>query len=166
MAKTKEQLEQELAAAKAELETLKSGMDPDDAVAKALADAEAEAEAIRQQAREEAAEIVKDAEASAAKAATASPAAPTTAESAPKHDPGEDLVTVELFKDNGKYKDPLLLAVNGERVMIERGVPVRIKKKFFWALEQSQLQDKATARMIEEKAKEFELATDRISRMV
>lgn len=151
MAKTKEQLEQELAAA--------------DAVAKALADAEAEAEAIRQQAREEAAEIVKDAEASAAKAATASPAAPTTAESAPKHDPGEDLVTVELFKDNGKYKDPLLLAVNGERVMIERGVPVQIKKKFFWALEQSQLQDKNTARMIEDKVKEFELATERIASM-
>lgn len=166
MAKTKEQLEQELAAAQAELETLKSGGNTEEATAKALADAEAEAEAIRQQAREEAEAIIKDAKASAAKVA----AAETTANTAPTvsvkaHDPGEDLVTVELFKDNGKYKDPLLLAVNGERVMIERGVPVQIKKKFFWALEQSQLQDKNTARMIEDKVKEFELATERIASM-
>lgn len=72
-----------------------------------------------------------------------------------KRDEGEELVTIELFRDNGKYKDPLLLAVNGERVLIERGVPVLIKRKFFWALQQSQLQDRATARLISSEARAF-----------
>lgn len=79
-------------------------------------------------------------------------------------DTGEELVTIELFKDNGKYKDDLLLAVNGERVLIQRGVPVRVKKKFLWALEQSQLQDRNTARLIEQETKAFAAAEARVAK--
>ena len=78
------------------------------------------------------------------------------------YNPGEELVTVELFKDSGKYKDPLLLCVNGERVLIERGVAVQIKRKFFWALEQSQLQDRSTARLIAAEAGAFREAQKRL----
>lgn len=77
----------------------------------------------------------------------------------------EELVTIELFKDNGKYKDPLLLAVNGERVLIQRGVPVQVKRKFLWALEQSQLQDRNTARLIADEARAFSDASARVSRL-
>ena len=41
-------------------------------------------------------------------------------------DPGEELVTVQLFKDNDKYRDDLFVAVNGERILIQRGVPVQM----------------------------------------
>lgn len=67
----------------------------------------------------------------------------------------DELVTVELFKDNGKYKDPLLVCVNGESCLIQRGVPVQVKRKFIWAIEQSQFQDKCTAQMIEREAAAF-----------
>lgn len=67
----------------------------------------------------------------------------------------DELVTVELFKDNGKYKDPLLVCVNGESCMIQRGIPVQVKRKFIWAIEQSQFQDKRTAQMIEREDASF-----------
>lgn len=76
----------------------------------------------------------------------------------------DELVTVELFKDNGKYKDPLLVCVNGENCLIQRGVPVQIKRKFIWAIEQSQFQDKQTAQMIEREASAFADAERRLAR--
>lgn len=76
----------------------------------------------------------------------------------------DELVTVELFKDNGKYKDPLLVCVNGESCLIQRGVPVQIKRKFIWAIEQSQFQDKQTAQMIEREASAFADAERRLAR--
>ena len=69
----------------------------------------------------------------------------------------EDLVEVELFKDSGKYKDDVFVAVNGERIQIARGEKVLIKKKFFKVLEASRKQDIATARFIQEKTNEFAL---------
>lgn len=59
-------------------------------------------------------------------------------------DPGEELVTVQLFKDNDRYKDDLFVAVNGDRILIQRGVPVRIKRKFAEVIENSQRQDQQT----------------------
>ena len=108
---------------------------------KSAAEYEAEIEALKKQLAAK-----KDAEnAPAEKSAAASPAV----------DEGNELVTIELFKDNGKYKDDLLVCVNGESCLIKRGVQVKIKKKFFWAIEQSQLQDKNTARLITEQTEEF-----------
>lgn len=67
----------------------------------------------------------------------------------------EELVTVELFRDNEKYKDDVFVSVNGERVQIKRGVPVQIKRKFAEVLEHSHAQDMATARMIERESAQY-----------
>ena len=123
--------------------------------------AEKEAEEIRAQAREEAQEIVKGAE-DKAKAAQGAPttmlAEPDGPRTEPVHNDGEDLVYIELFKDNDKYKDPLTVCVNGESILIERGVRVKIKRKFLWAIQNQQRQDKNTANLITVEAEAFRAA--------
>lgn len=66
-----------------------------------------------------------------------------------------ELVKVKLFKDNDKYKDDVFVAVNGENCVIQRGVEVMIKRKFAHVLDNSDLQDFETSKMIEKKSKEF-----------
>lgn len=68
----------------------------------------------------------------------------------------EEKVPVQLFKDNDKYKDDVLVCVNGERLLIKRGVKVEIPRKFALVLEQSANQDTATANLIESKSAEYE----------
>ena len=72
-----------------------------------------------------------------------------------KTNPGDELVSVHLFKDNGKYKDDVFVAVNGERVLIKRGETVQLKKKFADVLEQSMRQDQATANLIERESSNY-----------
>ena len=72
-----------------------------------------------------------------------------------KKNDGNELVEIELFKDNKDYKDDVFVAVNGESCTIKRGEKVKIKKKFAKVLEQSRRQDIKTAKMIDEKADEF-----------
>lgn len=62
---------------------------------------------------------------------------------------GEELVTVKFFKDNGKYKDDICVSVNGRTCIVQRGVPVTIKRKYLWAIENSMAQDEATVELIE-----------------
>lgn len=62
----------------------------------------------------------------------------------------EEYVEVRLFKDNEKYTDDVYVAVGGQNCVIKRGVPVKIKRKFYLALCQSNDQDLKTARLIEE----------------
>lgn len=69
--------------------------------------------------------------------------------------PDEELVTVQLFRDNERYKDDVFVAVNGESCQIQRGVPVQIKRKFARVLEQSAVQDQATAAMIQQIAEYY-----------
>ena len=71
-------------------------------------------------------------------------------------DPGEQLVSIELFKDNEKYTDDVFVAVNGERVQIRRGETVMVKRKFVEVLEQSRKQDIATSNMIARESADFE----------
>jgi hypothetical protein len=78
----------------------------------------------------------------------------TKKETVKKND-GNELVEIELFKDNKDYKDDVFVAVNGESCIIKRGEKVKIKKKFARVLEQSRRQDTNTAKMMEEKADEF-----------
>lgn len=68
---------------------------------------------------------------------------------------GEELVEVKLFKDNDKYKEPVFVGCNGETVAIERGVKVKIKRKFAEILENSDKQDYETSKLIERKSNEF-----------
>ena len=60
----------------------------------------------------------------------------------------EEYVTIELLKDDGKYKDDVYVAVNGQNCVIQRGVPVRIKRKFALELAKSQFEDQRTAARI------------------
>lgn len=68
----------------------------------------------------------------------------------------EEKVPVELFKDNGKYKGDVLVCVNGERLLIQRGKRVEIPRKFALVLEESAKQDTATANLIESESSRYE----------
>ena len=67
----------------------------------------------------------------------------------------EEYVEVKLFKDNDKYKDDVFVAVNGETCRIKRGVKVKIKKKFALVLEQSDIQDYETSKLMDRKEAEY-----------
>ena len=66
-----------------------------------------------------------------------------------------ELVPVELFKDNYKYKDDVFVAVNGETCGIRRGEKVLVKRKFAQEIENSRKQDLETSLLIEKKSSEF-----------
>lgn len=127
---------------------------------KILADAKAEAEKIRADAKEKMqaelaemrAQFEKELSDMREQALAQAKAAPSPA---PKAKPPEEMVAVRLFKDNGRYKDDVFVAVNGRRFQIKRGVTVRVPKCVADVLEQSQLQDQATAALIEQKSSEF-----------
>lgn len=93
--------------------------------------------------------LKKDLEEEKLKAETAPPA------SVPVVDDGEERITIRLFKDGGKYKDDVFVAVNGETCVVKRGVPVQIKKKFAEVLERSMKQDEATAALIERESSSY-----------
>ena len=67
----------------------------------------------------------------------------------------DEYVEVKLFKDNGKYKDDVFVGCNGEGCLIKRGERVKIKRKFAKILDQSDLQDAATADLVDSKVKAF-----------
>ena len=74
-------------------------------------------------------------------------------------DPDEEYVTVELFYDGDKYKDDVFVCVNGENCLIQRGKPVKIKRKFANILKASDLQDKYARDIIQGFADEFKEAS-------
>lgn len=61
-------------------------------------------------------------------------------------DPMEEYVVIELFKDDGRYSDDVFVSVNGENCIIQRGVSVKIKRKFYEVLRNSQAQEQFVAR--------------------
>ncbi len=66
-----------------------------------------------------------------------------------------ELVSVKLFKDNGRYADDVYVAVNGHNCIIKRGEWVKIKRKFALVLDQSEIQDMKTAEMMENEQNKF-----------
>ena len=50
-------------------------------------------------------------------------------------------VKIKLFKDNGKYKDDVFVAVNGSGMLVPRGKEVEIPRKYAIALMNSERQD-------------------------
>jgi hypothetical protein len=72
-------------------------------------------------------------------------------------DPNEE-IAIHLFKDGGKYKGDVFVAVNGKRVQIKRGETVKVKQKYAEVIENSMKQDAATADLIEQKVNEFNSA--------
>ena len=118
----------------------------------ATATVAAEAEDIIAKAKAEAAAILAEAE---AKAKETVEAAKETAP-AGKEAQGEKMVPIRLFKDNGKYKDDVFVAVNGRSFQIKRGETVMVPDYVAAVLEQSMAQDMATANLIEEESSRYE----------
>ena len=114
-------------------------------------DLQAMVKAILEEAKAEAAKIVEE-----AKAAVGQNTGMTPEEREAHEAYMNELVEVKLFKDSGKYKDDVFVSVNGETVLIQRGVRVKIKRKFAEALDNSELQDYETAELITRKVKEGE----------
>ena len=116
-----------------------------------LADVKKQVEAMLAQAKAEAEKIVADAKASVSGKLT---------EEKKKADEERkaywnELVEVELFKDNNKYKDDVFVSVNDETCQIQRGKKVMVKRKFAEVLEASRTQDLKTNELIDKKANEF-----------
>ena len=72
-----------------------------------------------------------------------------------KDDPNE-LVEFEAFYDGDKYKDDIYVAVNGRRFQIKRGEKVMIPRYVYQEIMNSEAQDKAAARLMENEAAKFE----------
>lgn len=61
----------------------------------------------------------------------------------------DELVEVELFKDNDKYKNDVFVCVNGDHIQVRRGERVKIKRKFAEVLSIAEQQRKAADRTIQ-----------------
>lgn len=112
-------------------------------IAKMIEEAKAEAEAIVNNAKEQAKAVSEGKKVMSEEAKRA-------------EDYWNEEVEIQLFKDSGKYKDDVYVAVNGQNCLIQRGKPVKVKRKFAEVLRQSLEQDNETADMIRELESEYE----------
>ena len=71
-----------------------------------------------------------------------------------------ELVPIELFKDNDKYKDDVNVTHNGIKIKIPRGERVMIKRKYALILDNSRDQDRYAANMIRNLLAESKKAED------
>ena len=60
------------------------------------------------------------------------------------------LVKLRLFRDNGEYREPVFVAVNGESYLIRRGETVEVPDYIAAVLARSEKQDAHTAQLIEQ----------------
>lgn len=65
-----------------------------------------------------------------------------------KFDP-RAMVTIKLFRDNNRYKEPLYVSVNDYSAQIQRGVSVQVPYFVAKHIEEMNAQDEATAMMLE-----------------
>ena len=102
-----------------------------------------EMQQILDEAKAEAANIIEEAKASVA------PNGISAEEKAAMDAYWNEYVEVKLFKDNDKYSSDVFVSVNGETCLIKRGERVKIKRKFAEVLDESDIQDYETAKLIE-----------------
>ena len=119
--------------------------------AKLLAEKDAELASLK-------AELAKKDKLLAKKAVAAKAAQATPSLGNPKR-----RVHIQLFKDNGKYKEPLFVQVNDYRAQIPRGVAVEVPYFVKKHIEEMQQQDKDTALLISSYAQEFEQNKDMLT---
>lgn len=112
-------------------------------IAKMIEEARAEANSIIDEAKKQATDIKRGA-----------PVMST--EEKKMDDYWNEEVEIQLFKDKGRYSDDVYVAVNGENCLIQRGRPVKVKRKFAEALRLSMEQDNETADMIRELESQYE----------
>ena len=70
-----------------------------------------------------------------------------------------DLVELQLFKDNRRYKDDVKVFVNGRNWVIQRGVPVKVPRYVANVIYRSQKQDMASDAMIMKLVERYEERT-------
>lgn len=87
--------------------------------------------------------------------ATTSPANPKAEALKRETEYLNELVQIELFKDNDKYKADLPVGWNGKLYVIQRGKPVMVPRAVAQIVEAQLAQDKATSMLIEREANEF-----------
>ena len=116
-----------------------------------LADVKKQVEEMLAQAKAEAEKIIADAKASVGGELTEEQIKANEERKAY----WDELVEVQLFKDNNKYKDDVFVSVNGENCVIQRGKKVMVKRKFAAVLENSSIQDFETSELIDRKSEEF-----------
>lgn len=66
-----------------------------------------------------------------------------------------ETVTVRLFKDNSKYKDPVFVGINGKNYLIERGKEVEVPRCVSEVLKNSLAQDDFANAVIAETSARF-----------
>ena len=109
----------------------------DDTIAKKLAELEARLAASEKENADLKKAVEKAEKAEKPKAAPVDPA----------NDPTR-LVEITLFQDNGRYKDPLYVSVNGYNAQIPRGVKVNVPFYVAKHIDEMLQQDSNTAKMI------------------
>lgn len=67
-----------------------------------------------------------------------------------------EMVTIKLFKDNGRYKDDVFVAVNDRTYLIKRGTEVSVPRFVEQALKNSLAQDEYVAAMIDRLVSNYE----------
>ncbi len=67
----------------------------------------------------------------------------------------KEMVTIKLFKDNGKYKDDVYVAVNDKSYLIRRGAEVTVPRYIEQALKNSLSQDEYVASLVERLSNDY-----------
>ena len=75
----------------------------------------------------------------------------------------DGMVSFFAFKDDGKYKDDIVVGLNGKIYRIQRGKYVRIPKDVYDIIRQSMAQDAATAEYLESKSREYEAVKQQLN---
>jgi hypothetical protein len=68
-------------------------------------------------------------------------------------------VTIELFKDDYKYKEPLFVGINGRTWMIPRGVPVQLDDYVAEFIENQKSEEARIMRKVEAEEIEYQKNT-------
>lgn len=75
----------------------------------------------------------------------------------------DGMVSFYAFKDDDRYKDDIVVGLNGKVYRIQRGKHVRIPRPVYNIIRRSMAQDAATAEMLEEKAREYETVKQQLN---
>lgn len=68
-------------------------------------------------------------------------------------------VTIELFKDDYRYKEPLFVGINGRTWLIQRGVPVQVDDYVADFIEQTRAEEARIMRRVEAEEREYQANT-------
>ena len=73
-------------------------------------------------------------------------------------------VTIELFKDDYRYKEPLFVGINGRTWLIQRGVPVEVDDYVADFIEQMKAEEARIMRRVEAEEKEYQQNTAQLGK--